>query len=184
MKITKYSVVLEGIKPIMFNSYVSKDIENIPPEKKMKYDGNKIVIESDRIMSFLIDNNPKLPSGCIKLFTNMKKYKTLLPKAKAYIGIHPRNIPLTRDGKELTVKDAVMREDKVGGGGVPNLVKRPMIEIPWELKFQIDLVENPEIPVDLLKDWFDRGGIEVALGAWRPIYGQFIVKEFKEIEVK
>ena len=173
MKNEQIEIKITGIKPIILNGYVSKDDVNIPVEKKLNFDNGNIVITSERIMSFLIDNNPKLPSGCIKLFTEKKKYKDLIPKAKAYVAISPRIIPIAKKG------DFVSREDKVGGGGVPNMIKRPMIE-NWEANFNITLWENPDITFNKLKDWFDRGGIEVGLGAWRPFYGQFIVSKFEK----
>ena len=175
MKIQKINVHLKGIKPIIFNEYVSKDDTNIPPMKKIAFEGSKVVIRPDRIMSFLIDNNTALPAGCVKLFVDMKKYKILLPKVKAYVGLPTENIPIANK------KDIIIREDKVNGGGVPNMVKRPMIN-NWEAKFSINLIENPDITFEKLENWINRGGIEVGFGAWRPLFGQFIVEKFEKIE--
>ena len=172
MKSQKINVVLKGIKPIILNQFVSIEEKNIPPSKKIKIIDGKVVIDSDRIMSFLTANNPKTPAGCIKLFTETKKYKMLLPKAEAYIGINPRIIPISKDEK------FTIREDKTGGGGVPQMIKRPMVE-EWSAEFTITLFDNPDITFDRLKGWFERGGIEVGLGAWRPRYGQFILEKFE-----
>jgi len=174
MKIQKILIHLKGIKPIIFNEYVSKDDLNIPPMKKIAIKNEKVVIRPDRVMSFLIDNNTALPAGCIKLFIESKKYKPLIPKVKAYVGMQQEDIPIANK------KDIVIREDKVGGGGVPNIVKRPMIK-KWEAKFEINLIENPDITFEKLENWFNRGGIEVGFGAWRPLYGQFIVEKFEKI---
>ena len=176
MNIQKISVKLEGIVPYISNEFVSIKDTDIPVEKKIRIEDGKVVIDSNRIMSFLTANNPKTgKDGCIKLFTKSTEYKKLLPRVDAYIGITPEIIPITDDDKYE------VREDKVGGGGVPAMIKRPMVE-KWGAEFQITLTENPSISFEKLKAWFERGGIEVGLGAWRPRYGRFIVREFKKIK--
>jgi len=175
LKMQQIDVEIEGLKPYISNQFVSIEDKDISASKKIKIQDGKIIIDSDRIMAFLIANNPKTPAGCIKLFTDSKKYKAIIPKAEAYIGIDPRIIPISSNDKY------VIREDKVGGGGVPQMVKRPMVE-KWGAKFKINLIENPDITFDRLRGWFERGGIEVGLGAWRPRYGQFIVKKFETIK--
>lgn len=171
MVITKIEIHIVGIKPIILNQYVSIEEKNIPAEKKLTIADNKIVITSDRMIQFLIG---EMPAGCIKLFTDTKKFKTLIQKAKANIGIFPRLIPIAK------ADEYIVREDKVVGGTVPKIIKRPMIE-NWEAKFSINLVENPNIHYETLESWFNRGGIEVGLGAWRPVYGQFIVEKFEKV---
>lgn len=171
MNFIKIEVELNGIKPLLFNQYVSKDETNIPVEKKILIRDGKVCITSDRLMAFLLDNNPKTRAGCIKSFLNSKEYKKVLPLVDAYVSIFPFVIPVC-DSEKYAVK-----EDKVCGGGVPNLVQRPMLE-KWGCKFNINLVENQVITFEKLKDWFEKGGIEVGLGAFRPRYGQFFVKKF------
>jgi len=176
MNIQKISVKIEGIVPYISNEFVSISEPDIPVEKKIRIEDGKIVIDKNRIMSFLTANNPKTgKDGCIKLFTKSTEYKKLLPRVDAYVGITPEIIPISDNDKYI------VREDKVGGGGVPAMVKRPMIE-KWGAEFTISLTENPSISFEKLEGWFERGGIEVGLGAWRPRYGRFIVKEFKKIK--
>ena len=57
----------------------------------------------DRIMSFLIDNNPKLPSGCIKLFTEISVeyvlwpyFRELVQNMVVRIGLPPLTLPLKK----------------------------------------------------------------------------------------
>ena len=185
MKIQKINIVLEGIKPIIFNQFVS--IKEEPPVKdKIPLIDGKVAIGGDRILAFLIDNKPERPPGCVKSFTTSKQYKAILPKVKAYVGF-PLNIPILCEGKEIIFKDfektpeVKVKKDKVCGGPVPMIVERPIIE-NWSMEFTISLFENQEITFDKLKGWFEKGGIEVGFGCSRPVYGQFIVKEFKVIK--
>lgn len=187
MKIYTIKVELEFIRPIIFNEGFVSIKEETPTEKKVPLNnGNDLVsISGDRLMAFLIDNKPERPPGCIKSFLKPKEYKSVLPKAKAYIGFQPI-IPILCNGKEIhfksfdKTKEIKVRKDRVFGGPVPMIVERPVIENA-SMKFNISLVENQEISLEKLKSWFERGGIEVALGCSRPVYGQFIVKVF-EIE--
>lgn len=172
MRYKTIDVKIVGIKPIIFNQYVSKEDQNIPTEKKILISDGKVSITSDRLMAFLTDNNPKTRAGCIKTFLASKEYKKVLPKVDARVSIHPTIIPISKNAKYDTL------EDKVCGGGVPNLVKRPALK-DWEAEFQITLYETPEIPEDKLHDWFIGGGIDVGLGAHRPRYGQFRVDKWE-----
>ena len=91
-------------------------------------------------------------------------------------------IPVLVDGKEVAFKgfdktpQVKKRTDQVGGG-LTQIVERPYVE-NWSLEFTFNLIENAEISMERLKEWFMRGGIEVGLGASRPVYGQFIVERF------
>jgi hypothetical protein len=184
MKIQKINIKLVGIKPIIFNQFVS--IKEEPPvEKKIPLVDGKVAISGDRILAFLIDNKPERPAGCVKAFTNSKQYKAVLPKVKAYIGFQPV-ISVLCEGKEINFENfdktpqVKVRKDKVCGGPVPMIVERPIIE-NWSMEFIINLIENPEITFEKLQSWFERGGIEVGLGCSRPVYGQFIVEKFEKV---
>jgi hypothetical protein len=182
MKIEKISIKLVGIKPLIFNVFNSTE-DVVPAIKKVPLVDGKLAIRGDRILSFLIANNPKHPTGCIKLFTDSKKYKSILPKCKAYVGIQSV-IPVLINDKEVQFKsfdktpEVKVRKDQVCGGTLPMIVERPYVE-NWSLEFNINLIENAEISAERLNDWFQRGGIEVGLGASRPVYGQFIVDKFE-----
>lgn len=185
MKIQKIKVKLEGIKPIIFNCFVSIKDE-VPTIRKVPVIDGKLAISGDRLLAFLIANKPEQPPGCIKLFMKSTEYKKVLPLVKAYVG-HQLVIPVLVDGKEVKFSDfekseeVKIQKDKVCGGPVPSIVERPIVE-NWSLEFQINLVENKEISLERLKEWYERGGIEVGLGASRPVYGQFTVSKFEEIK--
>jgi len=61
---------------------------------------------------------------------------------------------------------------------VPNPKERPMLDLPWELKFNLELVESPELNENLLKKLFEKGGIAIGLGTFRGVFGKFKVSKW------
>lgn len=179
------NVSLVGEKPIIFNSTDGnlKD-EKIPPQKRLPLVDNKVVITADRLLTFLIDNDPKNPPGVVKLVAG-RQYKALINSAKAYVRFSDNN-PLLCNGKEIVFKSMeknpeIEVDKRVLKVGKPQLVERPMIK-NWSVNFKIMLFETPDISFDGLKDWFGIGGIAVGLGASRPIFGQFNVEKFEIVK--
>src|SRR4030065_745477 len=56
---------------------------------------------------------------------------------------------------------------------------RPVLKLPWRLSFTITLLDNAILDPMKLENWFNECGITVALGAHRPRFGRFQVKEWK-----
>ena len=188
-------VKLEGIADIMFDRFYdhSKDVR--PPEQKVYLNqDSELVLPSENVMGFLFNENPP---GCIKLFEG-KKSKQYLWTGQSHIMVEPMQIPFKRDGKAIKVtknsidirkpNDLFYIEEfaprtKMGGGGSikQEMKHRPVLRLPWSLGFTITLVRNEIIDVNKLHNWFDRGGIMVALGTFRPRFGRFTVAEFKEL---
>lgn len=189
MLIQKIKVKIVGIKPLLFNKFNGIQDEAIPTEKKFDVEDSKVVIKSSRISSFLFDMGDTASGrntiGAIKMFTG-RKHKSLIVQGNAFIGIEPITIPLTRNSKPITFKkfgeNGITEYEDKTGKGKPQIVKRPMIDTPWEAEFQINLVDNDFISFDDLKGWFEKGGIMVGLGAWRPRYGQFTVEKFEKMK--
>lgn len=190
MKVKKIKVKIVGLKPLLFNKFCGIKDEETPTVKKFDLDeDNNLVIFSTRLYNFLFDVGDTAGNrntyGAIKMFTG-RKHKELVIKGNAYIGIGPQMIYITRDDKKIKFdefgKNGIIELEEKTGKGKPQNIKRPMIETPWEAEFEIDLIPNDFIGFEDLKGWFEKGGIEVGLGAWRPRYGQFYVKEFKEIK--
>jgi hypothetical protein len=110
----------------------------------------------------------------------------------SYVTISPENIPILRDGKPIKFTKFVDGYDKSAKIRVlhhkANIVKgklvipspkiRPAIETPWEMNFQVTIFNNTLIDIIKIKNWLVRGGIEVAIGTYRPRFGRFIA-EFK-----
>jgi hypothetical protein len=182
-------VVLEGEKEIIFNKFVGIKDEQAPTEKKFDYDedGN-VFIQDLRIYNYLFDvgdvQGHRNTIGAIKLFTG-RKHKELVVIGNSCIEVEPEIIYITRNGKKIKFtkfgENGVVEREAKTGKGKPQIVKRPQINLPWEISFKIKLAANDSIQFDDLKGWFEKGGKQVGLGAWRPRHGQFKVKKFEII---
>lgn len=75
------------------------------------------------------------------------------------------------------IMDACWGKNKNTGGAV--WVVRPMFE-KWELSFTIQLLQDERVTPTTLRNILDYAGLYVGIGGWRPKYGRFEVKSFKE----
>jgi len=60
-------------------------------------------------------------------------------------------------------------------------VVRPRCD-KWELSFNLNVILDEQIPEEVLKEVLEYSGIATGIGAWRPKFGRFIVKEFKQVK--
>ena len=56
----------------------------------------------------------------------------------------------------------------------PNL--RPLMRLPWSLRFDLILWENAYFDEKKLKNWIDAGGLMVGLCNYRPRFGRYALK--------
>jgi len=54
-----------------------------------------------------------------------------------------------------------------------------MLDLPWELRFKIILLETPELNEVRLKELFERGGLAIGLGTFRGVFGKFKVTKWE-----
>ena len=187
MEIQKITVKLSGLSDICFDRFIDHSKEDRPPEQKLYLiEDNQVVLPASNIISFLFAEKN---AGCAKLFEG-KKSGPYLGIGQGHVFIDPQAIPFTGDkGKPVIWKDfkgkfRILMEAGVTGTG-KNVVKqeakpRPVLILPWNLKFQITLLENTHIDSTKLYNWFVMGGIRIGLGNYRPRYGRFEVVEWKE----
>lgn len=183
---TRIWVVLEGLAAIMFDRFIDHSAEVRPPEQKLYLaEDNQVVLPAENIYSFLLSENP---AGCAKGFEG-KKGKQYISVGMASIFVDPVLIPFKHDGqlvKFTGFDDGVFStfllapRTKKGTLSIKQEARpRPILSLPWSLEFTITLVENEFINEGKLHNWFDRGGIMIALGTFRPRFGRFMVKEWK-----
>lgn len=180
----KFSVRLRFLRPIKLDPYVGKNTK-LPLEQRMYFDtdGKTVVLPSVNIVSFLTAENTK---SAPKVLYN-KKSPDVLRGMSTFVSIAPMRIPfldgdnpIVFDGfnEKIHVLDEVARLPK----GIPNEKKRVVIEPPVALEFEIYYIENEMAPLNTLKECFHRGGLLVGLGTHRPVYGQFCIDRWEEVE--
>ena len=180
MKSTKIAVVVTGIRPIMFDRFVSMKAK-LAPEKKVYVEDGVLVLPAKNIMSFLSGvNTESAPQR-----TMGKKWRTIAKAAMSFVDITPDNIRILRDGKPCTVEDTEKIRDKAvvkkGQLAVPSEKIRPMLPLPWSMSFGLELYQNEDLNESILRELFEDGGITIGFGTYRGVYGKFIVEKW-EIE--
>lgn len=184
----KLSVVCTGITPLMFDRYQGIDGEVAPEDKLyLSRDGKgHVVIPSKNLESFLGSDDQR--KSCAGLFMGKKRGPYVQACGYA-ITVEPWEIPITRNGKPIVFKGWDAKSDPpssksagihvdydkgvVPGKGVPVELKRPLIELPWKITFDVTLWKNDLIDRKRLTDWLTNGGIQVAIGNHRPKFGRF-----------
>lgn len=178
---TIHKVTLEGLAPIMFDAFNGHGKDTRPAEQKLYLaEDNILVLPIDNIDAFLYNEKA---SGCARAFEG-KKGKEFIRVGRANTIYPSQAIPFTRDGSPIVFTDfdnetfsiySSAPTTKMSGGGIikQEVKPRPVLHVPWTLSFEITLVKNNLVSGTKLYNWFRQGGIEIALGTYRPRFGRF-----------
>jgi len=179
--VIRRSVTLEGVRPIMFDRYAGDNKTQLPPEQKMYLDeSGNMALPSANVHSFLCAENTK---SAVKMLYEPRKYKPVAQAVLGYVTIEPFLIPFTRKGKPIPFEgfngnvylhESVARLDK----GIPNPKKRPVLDTPWELSFELSLFPNDVVNESAVRALFEQCGIPIGLGTYRGVFGKFVVAQW------
>lgn len=187
----KFRVTLLGTAPILFDRFVDVSADQRPPEQKLYLnDRNELVLPALNVMSFFFGENP---GGCATRFEK-KVRKDYQVMGMSHVLIDPQNIPFMRNGKPVVFTRFTDNYDAGAKLRVvyhkPNVKKgtqiisspkmRPALETPWALTLDLSLFDTHLINTKKIQNWLMRGGVEIALGTYRPLYGLFMA-EFEEL---
>lgn len=187
MNLTKKSVVLRGIRPIMFDRYAGDNDTQLTPEKKMYYgaDGKTVVIPSQNILGMLGSNF----FDCATKRKYGKARETKTNAVQGFLDITPVRIPIMCDGKAIVfqefgkdgfyIDESTARIKKSANQFVPNFKIRPVLDLPWSLEFDIELYPNDEITMKDVQDLFELGGLYIGIGTWRGRYGKMVIDKWE-----
>jgi hypothetical protein len=134
------------------------------------------------IQSFLCAENTK---SAVKSLYDSREYKKVAQAVLGFVVIEPFELLFIRDGKPIifegfnkngiTVVEHVARLAK----GVPNPKERPMLDLPWQLQFNLTIYKNDDIDETGIRLLFEKGGLLLGLGTYRGVFGKFLVEEWK-----
>ena len=180
----KISVELTGTRPLMFDRYAGDNATKLKPEDKFYLsDGGALILPALNIYSLLTaENTPSVP----RVFGG-KAGKTVASGIKANVSIEPMDIPILGEEdaplvwrgewkKPFTRHLTVARVPK----GIPNPKDRPMLDMPWKLRFTLDYRPNKECSLPTLLQYVEDGG-RLGLGTYRPFFGQYEVSSWEEM---
>lgn len=103
-------------------------------------------------------------------FEGKKTYKDVITSG---IVISPEEIPLiTELPYEIDARGAVIQRARI-------VRWRPRFN-KWKLQFTIDILDDENISVPVLKEILEKAGATKGIGDYRPRFGRFMVTEFKE----
>lgn len=190
----KIQVTLEGLRPLMFDRYAGDMQTKLSPEDKMYLDeSNHLTMPVPNIYSLLAAENTK--SVCRQFFG--KNGKTIGLGINAFTNIEPFAIPIYDDkgpivfngfDNQMTVvtHTVPLPQISVGyhvarlKGGIPNPKQRPILALPWFLRFRVEYIENSYCVLENLRQAFEFGGI-IGLGTFRPTFGRYKLTEWNII---
>jgi hypothetical protein len=185
-------VHLRGLTDIMFCRYAGDNDTKLEPWQKLYLGGEggrTICLPSANVMSFLSAQNT---DSAPKRLLDPRKYKRFALACGSFVMIDagkPDLMPFLRDGEPVEfgridgkradgwqcdgksgvyIRHDVARLEK----GIPNPQARPVLPLPWDLKFTLTLWPNKEVQEQQLLNVFTDGLIAIGLGTWRGRFGK------------
>lgn len=178
-------VELEGITPIMFDRYPGDNGTKLEWHQKVYLKGSTLVLPAANIVSFLSSHNT---NSAPKRLRDVRKYKAIanscLSFTMTYAEDGSMDIPFIRNGVQVEMGVPKDDRDEVSGlwlhrsvarleKGIPNPKERPVLPLPWGLRFKLDIFPNKEIKEQEIRNLFEEGGIAIGLGTYRGVFGKF-----------
>lgn len=177
-----FNIRLRFLRPLMVDPYAGDNNTTLPLEQRMYLDGKTMVLPAANLMSFLTAENTKSAPKVIY----GKKSPEILRGLATYVSINPMLIPLLDGDKPIQFtgfngKVSVRRDVARLAKGIPNPKERAVINLPLAIEFDLFYIPNTQAPENVLRETFDKGGLLVGLGTFRPTFGQFCVEKWDEI---
>jgi len=182
-------VTLQGAKPIMFDRYAGDNKTQLAWSQKIYLipGTNFLCLPATNINSFLSSHNT---NSAPKRLRDARQYKKIANACLSFVMISPDYIPFTRNGEPITVGTFSDTSDPESGiyihrsvarleKGIPNPKERPVLPLPWELTFTLDIVPNQEIKEQEVRNLFEDGGVAIGLGTYRGIFGKFRIAQWE-----
>jgi len=191
IKTTTRRVVLQGIRPIMFDRYAGDNNTKLLWNQKVYLipGSGQLCLPVANVMSFLCSHNT---NSAPKRLRDKRKYKDLANACLSFVTISgpessPEYLPILRDGEPIVMGTPSDGLDKESGiwlhqsvarlkDGIPNPKERPVLPLPWEIAFDFTLIANQEVKEQDVRNLFEEGGIAIGLGTYRGVYGKFVIK--------
>lgn len=174
-------VQLTGLRPMMFDRYAGDNSTQLPTAERMYLnDQHQLMLPAINVLSLLAAENTK--SVCRQFWG--KQGKTIALGISSYCLIEPFEIPILDDhgpiffngwNEQFSVHKAVARLKN----GIPNPKERPLLALPWYVKFSIQYQENKYCTLENLRQSVTMGGT-LGLGTFRPYFGRYELTGWSE----
>lgn len=183
------NVVLSGLTEIMFDRYPGDNNTQLEPHQKLYLQPGELPViglPALNIMSFLSAHNT---NSAPKRLRDKRKFKDIANAMLSFVSIREQFIPFTRDGNPIVFGKLVGDVDSQSGvyvhrtvarldKGIPNPKVRPVLPLPWQLAFTLDIFPNREIKETDILNLIEEGGRALGLGTFRGVFGKFRVDKW------
>jgi len=171
---------IEGIKPLLQHRFPLEDNpENKSRKKKKEYnaqeDAKKALYQDEKGKIYQPSTHilgTMIKAGTQFIYEGRKTYKDII---KTCIIIDPDCIPHIHQKWEVDRQPVVIQKARI-------MRARPRFD-KWALEFTIEYDEEI-VGKDKLKDILEYAGARIGIGDFRPMFGRFLISEFKEIKQK
>lgn len=174
---------IRGLTDVMFDRYPGDNDTKLEPWQKLYLageEGRTICLPSANLMSALSAQNT---DSWPKRLLDSRKYKSFCFACSSYVTINPRMIPFLREGQPINFGKFVGEEDAESGvyidrrvarleKGIPNPKVRPVLPLPWELRFELMLLPNKQLQEQQLLNIFTEGLLAIGIGTFRGQFGK------------
>jgi len=178
-------VTIKGIADIMFDRYPGDNRTQLEPFQKLYLNEKReICLPAMNLVSALTaENTNSFP----RIIMDKRKYKDFSRAVLSYTTISPQMLNLTREGKPIVLGNDLSEDlDKESGTyihrtvarlpkGIPNPKARPVVPLPWEIKFELTMFPNQCFKEQELKNIISQGGLSLGIGTFRGVFGKFLI---------
>jgi hypothetical protein len=190
LEVITRQIRLRGLTPIMFDRYAGDNKTQLDWTQKIYLmpDSNILAIPISNIVSFLSAHNT---NSAPKRLRDARQFKGIANACLSFVSIEGKDgyLPFLRDGEPIETGKFGDSSDPLSGiyldrrvarldKGIPNPKERPVLPLPWELKFTLKIYPNREIKEQEIKNLFTEGGLAIGLGTFRGLFGKFEIFEW------
>ena len=192
LEVVRRTVCLEGVTEIMFDRYAGDNNTKLSWDQKvyLRPGEDRLVIPTTNISSFLSSHNT---NSAPKRLRDARQYKKIANACLSFVQIEGEAgyVDFLRDEKPIRMGEIEGDEkDPLSGiyldrrvarlaQGVPNPKERPVMPLPWSLKFNVIVLPNKEIKEQEIRNLFEDGGLAIGLGTFRGVFGKFVVVQWE-----
>ena len=175
-----FDVIANGLSPLMEDRFFGQ--ETGTPQEKLylsSKDGKTLIWPNANVMGFFASKSSVSVIRLGMMGEGRDKNAAVLMGSLA---IEPTEIPILSNGKPIvfegTWTDQLYLDTRMARPSATArvMVTRPVIDVPWSMAFVLRVVETKDVTVENVMTWLENGGLLVGFGAFRPLFGRFLVE--------
>lgn len=175
----RIDVEITGIAPLLQHRFATEEHGvNSSKSKKKVYDpkeeADKCLYKNDK--GEIYQPSEHIFQAMVRASVDFKyeKKKSYKDVITSGILVQPEEIPLIVDSNyEIDARGVVIQRARV-------IRWRPRFNT-WKLQFTIDILDDENISIPVIKEILEKAGATKGIGDYRPRFGRFMVTQFKAV---